>query len=404
MKILHLQYRTSAASPANRLHQAFIENGLESQILTLYAHNIISAGIQVLGRKTRLIAKVNNYIQSYFMKNKIGEFGMFSYAVVGSNISARTEVEEADVIYIHWVLNGFLSIKNMRQLASLGKPLIFVMHDMWNITGGCHYNFECTKYKSHCYNCQVFTRNRTKDISYKGFKKKQKFYSDYENLFFVSPSAWLYKNAQKSALIGKKPIFHIGNVLCASLFKPIDKKVAKQILNVDGDKKIIAFGALAVDSPYKGWSHLKSALHILFDSGYKNFKILIFGSGQNPEIAEALPYDTKFLGFVDSEYATTVIYNAADVFVAPSLGDNLPYTILESLSCGTPVAAFNVGGIPELIKHRLNGYLAEYKNDDDLAKGIKYCVDEKVVGRRLPEFDEKFIIEKHFKLLDLVTA
>ncbi|MCW5518000.1 glycosyltransferase [Muriicola sp. Z0-33] len=404
MKILHLQYRTSAASPANRLHQAFIDNGLESEILTLYGDNIISPGIQVLGRNTRLKAKANNYIQSYVIKNKISEFGMFSYPIVGSNIATRTEVLEADVIYIHWVLYGFLSIKNLRQLASLGKPLIFVMHDMWNITGGCHHSFECPKYESHCNNCQFFEGNKTKDISYKGFKKKQKFYNDYENLYFVSPSAWLFKKAQKSALTGKKPIFHIGNMLSASLFKPIDKKVAKQILNVDGDMKIIAFGAMAVDSPYKGWAYLKRALHILLDSGYRNFKILVFGSGQNSEIADAMPYDTKFVGFVDSEYATSVIYNAADVFVAPSLADNLPYTILESLSCGTPVVAFNVGGIPELIKHRLNGYLAEQKNADDLAKGIKYCVDEKVVGRRLPEFDEKFIIEKHFKLLNQVTS
>lgn len=398
-KILHLQYGTSAASPAYRLHQAFIENGLESQILTLFADNIQNTRIRVLDKKARIKSKVNNYIQSYLIKNKKSEFGMFSYPVLGSNISSSHEVQEADVIYVHWVLNGFLSIRNMQQLASLGKPIIFVMHDMWSITGGCHHSFDCTKYRSHCENCQFFKGKKVKDISHKGFNKKQKFYRDYENIYFVSPSIWLYKNAQKSALTGNKLIFHIGNTLDANIFKPIDKKVAKQILNVDGDKKVIAFGAMAIDSPYKGWSYLKNALDILFNSGYENFKVLIFGSSHNPEIAEAINYETKFVGFVDSEYATSVIYNAADVFVAPSLADNLPYTVLESLSCGTPVVAFNIGGIPEMIKHKSNGYLAKYKDSEDLAEGIAYCLEKNITGYRLTDFDSSTVINKHIKLI-----
>lgn len=404
VKILHLQYRTSAASPAYRLHQTFIENGLKSQILSLYVDAIQNSNIIVLGKKERLKSTANNYIQSYLTKNKKSEFGVFSYPIVGSNLSSKKEVQEADVIYVHWVLNGFLSIKNFKQLAALGKPIIYVMHDMWNITGGCHHSFDCDKYMSQCENCQFFTGNKLKDIAYKGFKKKLEFYKGYKNLYFVSPSRWLFNNAQKSALINNESIFHIGNSLDEKIFKPIDKKVAKQILNVDGDKKVIAFGAMSIDSPYKGWSYLKNALDILFNSGNENFNILIFGSGFNPEIANAINYETKFLGFIDNEYATSVIYNAADVFVAPSLADNLPYTVLESLSCGTPVVAFNVGGIPEMIVHKSNGYLAKYKDAADLAAGIEYCIDEKTPGYRLHEFDQKTIFDKHLKLIHNVTA
>ena len=404
VKILHLQYGTTAASPANRLHRAFVENGLSSQILSLYADNIQSSDIHILDKKSILKSKVNNFIESHLVKGKVRELGKFSYPVLGSNISSHNQVQEADVIYVHWVLNGFLSIKNLEQLAVLGKPLIFVMHDMWTITGGCHHSFDCTKYQDHCQNCQFFNGNRIRDVSYKGFKKKQKFFNRFENLYFVSPSAWLYKCAQKSALTRNKPIFHIGNTLNVNLFKPIDKKVAKQILNVDVDKKIIAFGAMAIDSPYKGWAYLKNSLDVLFNSGYINFIILIFGSGTNPEIADAIPYETKFIGFVDNEYATSVIYNAADVFVTPSLADNLPYTILESLSCGTPVVAFDVGGIPELINHKSNGYLAKYKDANDLASGIEYCINEKVIGYRLKEFDHNSMIEKHLNLINRVTT
>ena len=404
IKILHLQYGTSAASPAYRLHQAFIKNGLNSKILSLYADTIQNSNIIVLGRKGRLKSRANNYIQSYLTKNKKSEFGVFSYPILGSNLSSKKEIQEADVIYVHWVLNGFLSIKNLKQLADLGKPIIFVMHDMWNITGGCHHSFNCDKYMNQCENCQFFTGNKVKDIAYKGFKNKLKFYSDYQNLYFVSPSMWLFKNAQKSALTRNKSIFHIGNSLDENIFKPIDKKVAKQILNVDGGKKIIAFGAMTISSPYKGWAYLKKALDILFNSGYENFNILIFGSNYNSEIADAINYETKFFGFIDNEYTTSVIYNAADVFVAPSLADNLPYTVLESLSCGTPVVAFNTGGIPEMIAHKSNGYLAKYKDAADLAAGIEYCIDEKIPGYRLQEFDRNSIIEKHLKLINKVTA
>ena len=402
VKILHLQYGCSAASPANRLHKAFLEKGIASQILALHLDRNHNIGIHIMDKGARLISKADGYVQSYLKKNLISEFGGFSYPVIGSNISSRDEVQEADVIYVHWVLNGFLSIKNMEQIASLGKPLIFVMHDMWTITGGCHHSFECNKYLDICKNCQFFEGSKIKDLAYKGFKKKQNFFSAYSNLYFVSPSDWLYNCAVKSVLLNDKSIFHIANVLDSKLFKPIDKKVAKNILNLDVSKKVIVFGAMEINSPYKGWKYLKSALDILFKSGGIDFQILVFGTGPNSEISEAIPYETKFVGYIDSEYTMSVIYNAADVFVAPSLADNLPYTILESLFCGTPVVAFNVGGIPELIDHTLNGYLANYKNSGDLAEGIKFCIDHKIKGYRLNQYEENLIIDQHLNLINKV--
>lgn len=401
-KVLQLQYGCSSSSPANRLHRAFMQSGIESRILVLHPDNILPQGVLAMGWKERLYSRINNLVESYLTKKMISNYGKFSYPVLGSNVSERQEVRQADVIYVHWILNGFLSIQSLKKLAQLGKPVIFMMHDMWTITGGCHHSFECEKYILQCQNCQFFDNNKFKDLSYRGFNMKQHFYSKYQNLYFVSPSKWLYDCAQKSALLGHKPIFHIPNIIDRSLFKPFSKKVARQILNLDSKKQIIAFGAISINSPYKGWEYLKGALNLLYESGNREIQIVVFGSGPNSEIIESIPFETRFMGFVDNEYATSIIYNAADVFVAPSLADNLPYTILESLSCGTSVTAFNIGGIPELIEHKSNGYLAEYRNSEDLARGIAFCLEESITGYRLMEFDPVTVMNKHRELIKSV--
>ena len=404
IKVVHLQYATSEASFANRLHKAFVESGVSSSVLSLFCDIKGSDRISGLGSKGGYVAKIATKMESYLTRNAKDEFGKFSYPVLGSDISNSEKIQEADVIYIHWVLNGFLSLNGIEKLMKLGKPIIFFLHDMWTFTGGCHYSFTCEKYKTECQNCPFFPKDKVKDLAYREFQKKRKLFESYDNLYFVSPSKWLYDCTNEAALTKNKPTLHIPNYLDANMFKPCDKKVAKGILNIDTDATVIAFGAVYIDSPYKGWKYLQKALELLKDSkGHDNIHILIFGSGYNRQVAECIPFKTTFVGFLYSEYATTLMYNAADVFVAPSLADNLPYTILESESCGTPVVAFDTGGIPDLIAHKENGYLARYRDSEDLAAGIKYCLENDITGYALPDFEGQSVMEKHKELLKKVT-
>ncbi len=322
LKILHLQYGTSAASPGNRLHKAFLDAGINSSLLSLYNELNEQNNISSLGRNSRWISKINNRIESYIKRKMTSQWGMFSYPVIGSNISEIDVVVKADVIYIHWVLNGFLSLKNIEQLIKLNKPIIFFMHDMWTITGGCHHSFGCNKYMEHCHNCKFFIQDKEKDLSYNEFKKKKKLFSTNKNVHFIAPSRWLFDCAKQSALTKGKPVFYIPNYLDDKIFKPFEKKVAKQMLNFDKDEIVIAFGAVSIQSPYKGWKYLQKALELLDEYGsLKNVSILIFGSGYNKEVAEAIPFKTKFVGFLSNEYATNLMYNAADLFIAPSLAE-----------------------------------------------------------------------------------
>lgn len=397
IKVVQLQYRVSSSGDfVRRLHNEFLAGGMDSKIVSLYSELPDSDRLKGLGKKEKMVSLADNRIQSYLVRNKTKESGMFSYPVLGTNIAKLEQVQEADVIYLHWVLHGFLNLSSIEQLAKLGKPVIFIMHDMWTITGGCHHSFECEKYKTGCHTCYMFSGSKKNDLSAKLFQKKLKLYSEYDNFYFASPSKWLYECALQSGLTKNKPVFHIPNVLDRELYKPFDKGVAKQILNINPEDTVIAFGAVAIDSPYKGWAYLKEAMDLLYRKEHgRNITVLIFGGADKAEITKSIPFNTKAVGHLKDEYTMAVVYNAADVFIAPSLADNLPYTIFESLACGTPAVAFKVGGIPDLIDHKRNGYLAEYKNADDITKGVLYCLDHEVKGYTLPEFDNKLTIQKH---------
>jgi glycosyltransferase involved in cell wall biosynthesis len=403
LKVVQIQYSTSSGgSSAFRLQNAFHKVNIDSKIISLYNDDLgCKTDITYLGRIPRMVAKLDVKIQSYLNRKNIKKFGLFSYPILGTNIANLEAITRADVIYIHWALFGFLNFKSITKLAQLNKPIIIFMHDMWSITGGCHHSFTCKKYKIGCNNCQMFQGQKKNDLSRKGFKKKLNIYSKFDKLYFISPSQWLYNCAKKSFLLRDKPIFYIPNAIDNKLFKPFDKNVAKNILNIDINDTVIAFGAINVDNPYKGWSFLQMALVILKNKNeIKNVTILIFGSACNKKIIDEIPFNTCFMGRLSDDYSINLAYNSADVFVVPSLADNQPTTVMESMCCGTPVVGFDVGGIPDMISHKENGYLAKYKDSEDLANGIIFCIENNVKGKMLSVFDKSNVVKKHIDLIN----
>ncbi len=403
-KIVHLQYGSSPSGNYTiRQHQAFLKAGFDSKVLSMHSDVTGDPRVQNLGKGAKLRGRINQKLQGIVTKNRNKEYGGFSCSFIGSDVSTHPLVTEADVVYVHWVLGGFMSIKNLEQLASLGKPMIMVMHDMWALTGGCSHSFDCPKFNTHCHNCPILAGDKERDLSFKQFERKMKLYENNDNIYFVSPSVWLYNLAKNAPLTKNKPIFHIPNVIDTSIFKPFDKKVAKKILNINEDALAISFGANKITSPYKGWKYLEEALQKLAQKRLsKDIQVLVFGSGDNEEIRRLIPFNTIFMGYIKDDYATNLIYNASDVFVVPSMADNLPTTILESMSCGTAVVGFKVGGIPDMITHKENGYLARYKDADDLAEGIEYCIDNNIKGTLAPRFSMNRFIQDHLDLLSTI--
>lgn len=228
----------------------------------------------------------------------------------------------------------------------------------------------------------------------------------------VCPSLWIAACAQRSSLFRNQRVEIIPSGVDLEVFKPIDKKRARSILNLPEDVPLILFGASdAIRDPRKGNNKLEAALEILAGSiGVNSLPhLVLFGSWNRPQI-KGWGTPIHVLGHLYDETSLSLLFSACDIFVAPSLEDNLPNTVIESLACGTPIVAFNVGGMSDMIKHKENGYLATAYETEDLARGIEWILaDEKrhqalshqARLRAEKEFDIKFIAQKY---LDLYKA
>jgi glycosyltransferase involved in cell wall biosynthesis len=310
----------------------------------------------------------------YFMlheKNKQVRFA-FSPANTGTDISKHPLIQNADIVHLHWINFGFLSLQSIEKLIQTGKPIVWTLHDMWAFTGGCHYSGECKKYQTYCHSCPFLKSPQPKDLSYRVFEKKLALFAK-ASISFVACSNWLADCARQSRLIQNFYIQAISNPIDTTIYKPAEKSEAKKALQLSTDKKLILFGAFKITDTRKGFTYLLEAL-ILLQNKYpymlNEVGLLVFGKTTEDDLWKNITFPVYNLGKVSQTEQLVNIYNAADVFVLPSLEDNLPNTIMESMACGTPVVAFNTGGIPEMINHLENGYLATYRSAADLAEGI----------------------------------
>jgi glycosyltransferase involved in cell wall biosynthesis len=294
----------------------------------------------------------------------------FSTANAGTSIADHPWVVDADIIHLHWTNSGFLSVHDLRELVNTGKPIVWTLHDAWTFTGGCHYPGTCDHFMHECGNCFYLRDAGPNDISHKGWLRKASLYAGAENVIFVTCSQWLAGVAKKSSLISDRRIVAIPNPIDIEIFSPRDSVVARQKRGIAIDAKIILFGAANINDRRKGISYLVEALDALKQyQGTENIEMVIFGKNNQFDVT-TLPFKVYELNLLTSAEDLAEVYSLADVFVTPSLEDNLPNTIMEALSCGTPVVAFDTGGIPEMVDHLQNGYLARFKNPTDMAKGL----------------------------------
>lgn len=376
MNIIHISTSDiigGAALAANRLNKAFNQANETSKMIVLNQctkHKNISPFIK--GKK-KYLSKLNFIATEYLKKRVLIPQYTISLGWCGYDLHKLKEFKEADVIYIHWIGFGFLSIKGLAKILELNKPTVVFMHDMWFITGGCHHSFECDKYRNHCSECPKIGNILFNSVVSTTFNLKKRCLTKYKNLHIITPSNWLADCVRKSALFKNNNIKIIPNLIDTNLFKPIEKLTAVKTLNLPTDKKIILFGANGGKSDkYKGWDYLISAISQL---ERKDIIIALFGGDVSEDERKQLKFPIYSFDYLYDEYSIILLYNAADVFVIPSLAENFPNTILESLSCGTPVVGFDVGGVPDLIKHKQTGYLAKYKDECDLANGINWILD-----------------------------
>lgn len=384
MKILLLStydLQGGAARAAYRLHKGLQNIGVASQMLVQTKHSDDETVIAPLTKTDKGIAKLKPTLDAlplqFYRQRDRAHYSLQWFPDAIAPIVAKTA---PDVINLHWSNDGYIKIET---ISNLKNPIVWTLHDMWAFTGGCHYSQDCDHYTKSCGACPQLHSHSNWDLSHWIWRRKARAWKDL-NLAIVTPSEWLAKCAESSSLFQDCRIEVIPNGLDIDRYKPISRQVARDLLNLPQDKQLILFGALGATSDQrKGFHLLQPALKILGESGRReNLEMVVFGTSQPSEPLN-LGLRTHYLGKLSDDISLALVYAAADVFVAPSTQDNLPNTVMEALACGTPCVAFKVGGMPDMIEHQKNGYLAQTFDSADLAMGIVWVLEDSDRHQRL---------------------
>lgn len=389
-----------AARAAYRLHRALISEKIDTSMIV---QKKVSDDYTVISAEGRLSGLVNelrpalDHIIMKFLKSKT----LFSTSYLPfSSIVDKVNSLNPDIVHLHWVAGGTLKIED---LAKISAPIVWNCQDMWPFTGGCHYDDNCGRYEDSCGQCKVLGSLKDNDISRSVLNRKKKIYSRISSLTVVGVSKWIANCAGKSAVFKTRDVINIPNCFDTNLFKPIDKNIVRDIFKIPKDKKVILFGAMnSLSDPRKGAKELFEALNKL---NIKNTIFVIAGSSQPKEKID-MKYPVYFIPPISDEVSLPLMYNIADVMIVPSLQENLANSIIESLSCGVPVVAFNIGGNSDMIEHKNNGYLAKAFDSEDMARGIQWILsDEKYKNlcfnarkKVIKEFDSSVVANQYIEL------
>ncbi len=367
-----------AAVAANRLMHALNNYGVKAKMLVRQksTNEITVVGLQGWWRQRWhfLWERLVVFLHLHGNRQRLFELDI---ANAGTDITRTEEFKEADIIHLHWINQGMLSLGDIKKILKSGKPVVWTMHDIWPATAICHLTLGCSNFRTACKNCKYLPGGGgNRDLAARVWKRKQAMLSQ-GNITFVACSKWLEQEAKSSALLHGQMVTSIPNPIDITVFCPGSREEACVAEGLPVDKRLVLFVCQRVTNPNKGMQYLIDACKKLAEEKPEmkaDTAVVILG-GHADEVVDQLPFETYPLGYVSDRQRIVNIYRAASMFVLPSLSENLPNTIMEAMACGVPCLGFRVGGIPEEIDHLKNGYVADYRSLDDLAKGIDWILN-----------------------------
>ena len=373
------EQKGGAAVAAGRLMDALNNHGVKTKMLVRDKQTDSICVVALKGRIQKrwyfLWERLVVFLRLHLRREHLFEIDI---ANAGTDITGLKEFREADIIHLHWINQGMLSLSSIRKILKSGKPVIWTMHDIWPATAICHLTLGCNYYRTACRNCKYLPGGGgNNDLAAKVWRRKQTMLTS-GNITFVACSKWLEQEAKSSALLRGHAVTSIPNPIDTRIFCPGKREEACQAENLPADKRLILFVCQRVTNPNKGMRYLIDACNKLAEETpemKENTGVVILG-GHADEMVSLLPFPAYPLGYVSDRQRIINIYRAASMFVLPSLSENLPNTIMEAMACGVPCLGFRVGGIPEEIDHLKNGYVADYRSVDDLARGIDWILNQ----------------------------
>jgi len=373
MKVIHINYsdnKGGAAKAAYRLHRSLLEFKVNSIMFVNSSEKEDSSVIEVNSLFYKYIQRVklkfSHFIAKFFLKtdNKI----IHSLSIFPSAYVKKINSSDADIVHLHWFQGETISIKD---IAKIKKPIIWTLHDMWGFCGSEHISYD-NRYLDGYLKTNRPHHESGFDINRWTWLRKLKYWK--RPITIVTPSSWLNSSAKNSYLMKNWLIKRIPNCIDLNFWKPVNQNFSREIFNIPKDKKIILFGGAENDAYHKGFDLFKESMETLKNFNL-NIEIVIFGNS-NSESLSNLAIPVRYIGILNDEFSLKALYSAADVTVIPSRQDNLPNVAIESQSCGTPVVAFRIGGLPDIVEHKKTGYLCNEFDTSDFAKGIRWVLDQ----------------------------
>ena len=362
MKVLHINQSDilgGAAIAGYRLHLGLLTQGIDSHLLVGTAKTS-GDRVATVPRKPRIensLLRVSARLGLNYI-NLISTFDVLKHAFY----------QRSDILNFHNLHTGYFNYLAIPSLTE-NKPAVFTLHDMWSFTGHCAYSYDCSRWKTGCGKCPYPDSQPAirRDATRLEWKLKNWVYSR-SDLTIVTPSSWLSEQAKQS-MLKCFPIHHIPNGINTEIYQPLDRQQCRSLLGISYSKKVLMFGAQTLKETRKGGDLLLKALSCLPVTLKKETVLLILGNN-GEVISEAVGIQTVNLGYVESDRLKSIAYCAADLFIFPTRADNLPLVLQESMACGTPIVSFKVGGVSDLVRPGITGYLAQPEDAQDFSNGI----------------------------------
>lgn len=387
MKVLHINQSDisgGAAIAGYRLHQSLVCQGIDSKLLVDQV-KVNSDRIINLDRK-RVTEELLSRFPDYLGLNYIAIFNSFK-------INKSSDYQNTDILNFHNLHGRYFNYLALPKLTQ-NKPAIYTLHDMWSLTGHCAYSFDCHKWKLGCGHCPYpDTYPEVKrDSTTLEWKLKNWAYQR-SNLTIICPSQWLANQAQKS-MLNQYPIHHIPYGINIQDFQPLDKALCRQVLNIPPNKRVLLFSAQSLKDLRKGGDLLLNALKQIPLSLKQDLILLTFGDG-GEKFQDLMDIPILGLGYISGDHLKSIAYSVADLFILPTRADNLPLVLQESMACGTPMLAFDVGGVADLVRPGITGLLAKPEDAQDLSLKIIELLEDDTFHQQMAQHCRKIAVAEY---------
>ena len=411
--------RGGAAVAAHRLADALCREGVEATMVVARADSgataspggngaaVVVAGTPWQRRWAFLWERLRIFVANGLRRRGLWDVDI---ANAGVDITQTEAFRRADIVHLHWVNQGFLSLGGLRRIVGSGKPVVWTMHDMWPCTAICHHAGECGAYERRCHTCPQLLRPGADDLAARVFGRKQDIYS-MAKLHFVAVSEWMACRARRSALTAGHDICVIPNALPMELFHPTDRLAARRRFGIAATDRVVAFGAARIDQPLKGFGTLVDALRIMAQrlGNDARLHLLLFGSVKDRRVLDNLPCSVTWVGMVGDVATLCDVYSAADVLASASDYETFGQTIVEAMACGCVAVSFDRGGQTDIISHRRDGYLARQGDTNDLANGLWWALQSPPAPQVLRQsvasrFSGEAVAQSHIELYKRLLA